>query len=51
MELVDHNRAAGLSVVLVMLDRIMELPDEVRNTFTRQHGMAPRQRALAAVCH
>ena len=33
MELVDRYRASGLSVVPVMLDRIMELPDEVRNRY------------------
>ncbi len=30
LQLVDHHRATGLVVVPVMLDRIMELPDEVR---------------------
>jgi acyl-CoA synthetase (AMP-forming)/AMP-acid ligase II len=34
MALVDRYRAAGLSVVPVMLDRIMELPDEIRNRFS-----------------
>jgi len=34
MELVDRYHATGLSVVPVMLDRIMELPDEVRNRFS-----------------
>jgi len=34
MELVDRYRATGLSVVPVMLDRIMELPDEIRNRFS-----------------
>jgi acyl-CoA synthetase (AMP-forming)/AMP-acid ligase II len=34
MDLVDRYRATGLSVVPVMLDRIMELPDEVRNRFS-----------------
>ncbi len=34
MELVDRYRATGLSVVPVMLDRIMELPEEVRNRFS-----------------
>ena len=34
MELVDRYRATGLSVVPVMLDRIMELPDEVRSRFS-----------------
>ncbi|HME79533.1 MAG: acyl-CoA ligase FadD12 [Mycobacterium sp.] len=34
MALVDRYRATGLSVAPVMLDRIMELPDEVRNRFS-----------------
>jgi fatty-acyl-CoA synthase len=34
MELVDRYRATGLSVVPVMLDRIVELPDEVRNRYS-----------------
>jgi acyl-CoA synthetase (AMP-forming)/AMP-acid ligase II len=34
MALVDRYRATGLSVAPVMLDRIMELPDEVRNQFS-----------------
>ncbi|MDY6997689.1 MAG: acyl-CoA ligase FadD12 [Actinomycetota bacterium] len=34
MELVDRYQATGLSVVPVMLDRIMELPEEVRNRFS-----------------
>jgi acyl-CoA synthetase (AMP-forming)/AMP-acid ligase II len=34
MELVDRYHATGLSVVPVMLDRIMELPDEVRSRFS-----------------
>lgn len=34
MELVDRYQATGLSVVPVMLDRIMELPDEVRSRFS-----------------
>jgi len=34
MELVDRYCATGLSVVPVMLDRIMELPDEVRNRYS-----------------
>ena len=34
MALVDRYRATGLSVVPVMLDRIMELPDEIRNRFS-----------------
>jgi acyl-CoA synthetase (AMP-forming)/AMP-acid ligase II len=34
MELVDRYQATGLSVVPVMLDRIMELPDVIRNRFS-----------------
>jgi acyl-CoA synthetase (AMP-forming)/AMP-acid ligase II len=34
MELVDRYRATGLSVVPVMLERIMELPYEVRNRYS-----------------
>jgi acyl-CoA synthetase (AMP-forming)/AMP-acid ligase II len=34
MELVDRYQATGLSVVPVMLDRIMELPDQLRNRFS-----------------
>jgi acyl-CoA synthetase (AMP-forming)/AMP-acid ligase II len=34
MALVDRYRATGLSVVPVMLDRIMELPDEIRDRFS-----------------
>ena len=34
MELVDRYQATGLSVVPVMLDRIMELPDEVLRRFS-----------------
>ena len=34
MELVDHYEATGLSVVPVMFDRIMELPDDVRNSYS-----------------
>ena len=34
LELVDRYRATGLSVVPVMLDRIMDLPDEVRNRYS-----------------
>ncbi len=34
MALVDRYAAAGLSVVPVMLDRIMELPDDIRNRFS-----------------
>ena len=33
MELVDRYRATGLSVVPVMLDRIMDLPEEVLNRY------------------
>ena len=34
LELIDRHRATGLSVVPVMFDRIMELPDEVRNKYS-----------------
>ncbi|MCV7408000.1 acyl-CoA synthetase [Mycobacterium florentinum] len=34
LELVDRHRATGLAVVPVMFDRIMELPDDVRNRYT-----------------
>jgi acyl-CoA synthetase (AMP-forming)/AMP-acid ligase II len=34
LELVDRHQATGLSVVPVMFDRIMELPDEVRNRYS-----------------
>jgi len=34
LELVDRHRATGLAVVPVMFDRIMELPDEVRNRYS-----------------
>ena len=34
LELVDRHRAAGLCVVPVMFDRIMELPDEVRAKYS-----------------
>jgi acyl-CoA synthetase (AMP-forming)/AMP-acid ligase II len=34
LELVDRHRATGLCVVPVMFDRIMELPDEVRNKYS-----------------
>ena len=34
MALVDRYAAAGLSVVPAMLDRIMELPDDIRNRFS-----------------
>jgi acyl-CoA synthetase (AMP-forming)/AMP-acid ligase II len=33
LELVDRNGATGLVVVPVMLDRIMELPDEIRRRY------------------
>jgi acyl-CoA synthetase (AMP-forming)/AMP-acid ligase II len=33
LDLVDRHRASGLSVVPVMLDRIMELPDDVRSRY------------------
>jgi len=34
LELIDLHRATGLCVVPVMFDRIMELPDEVRNKYS-----------------
>jgi fatty-acyl-CoA synthase len=34
LELIDRHRATGLCVVPVMFDRIMELPDEVRNMYS-----------------
>jgi acyl-coenzyme A synthetase/AMP-(fatty) acid ligase len=34
MELVDRYRATGLSIVPVMLERIVALPDEVRNRYS-----------------
>jgi acyl-CoA synthetase (AMP-forming)/AMP-acid ligase II len=34
LELVDRHRATGLAVVPVMFDRIMDLPDDVRNRYT-----------------
>lgn len=34
LELVDRHRATGLAVVPVMFDRIMELPEEVRNRYS-----------------
>jgi acyl-CoA synthetase (AMP-forming)/AMP-acid ligase II len=34
LDLVDRNRATGLIVVPVMFDRIMELPDDVRNRYS-----------------
>nr|WP_156738430.1 MULTISPECIES: acyl-CoA ligase FadD12 [unclassified Mycobacterium] len=33
LDLIDRHRAAGLAVVPVMFDRIMELPAEVRNRY------------------
>ena len=33
LALVDRHRAAGLGVVPVMIDRIVELPDDVRNRY------------------
>jgi len=33
LELVEQHRATGLAVVPVMLDRIMELPDEIRKRY------------------
>ena len=34
LELVDRHRATGLAVVPVMFDRIVELPDDVRNRYS-----------------
>jgi fatty-acyl-CoA synthase len=34
LELIDRHRATGLCVVPVMFDRIMELPDEVRDKYS-----------------
>jgi acyl-CoA synthetase (AMP-forming)/AMP-acid ligase II len=34
LELVDRHRATGLAVVPVMFDRIMDLPDDVRNRYS-----------------
>jgi fatty-acyl-CoA synthase len=34
LQLIDRHRATGLCVVPVMFDRIMELPDEVRNNYS-----------------
>jgi acyl-CoA synthetase (AMP-forming)/AMP-acid ligase II len=34
LELIDRHRATGLCVVPVMFDRILELPDEVRNKYS-----------------
>ncbi|OBA58937.1 acyl-CoA synthetase [Mycobacterium sp. 1100029.7] len=34
LDLIDRHRATGLAVVPVMFDRIMELPDEVRNRYS-----------------
>src|SRR4051812_9098805 len=34
LQLVDRHGATGLSVVPVMIDRIMELPDDVRNRYS-----------------
>jgi acyl-CoA synthetase (AMP-forming)/AMP-acid ligase II len=34
LELIDRHHATGLCVVPVMFDRIMELPDEVRNKYS-----------------
>jgi acyl-CoA synthetase (AMP-forming)/AMP-acid ligase II len=34
LQLVDRHRATGLSVVPVMFDRVMELPDEVRSLYS-----------------
>ena len=34
LDLIDRNQATGLAVVPVMFDRIMELPEEVRNRYS-----------------
>src|SRR6516225_2999324 len=34
LDLIDRHQATGLAVVPVMFDRIMELPDEVRNRYS-----------------
>lgn len=34
LDLIDRHKATGLAVVPVMFDRIMELPDEVRNRYS-----------------
>ncbi|OBK96551.1 acyl-CoA synthetase [Mycobacterium asiaticum] len=34
LELIDRHQATGLAVVPVMFDRIMELPEEVRNRYS-----------------
>jgi acyl-CoA synthetase (AMP-forming)/AMP-acid ligase II len=34
LEMIDRHKATGLAVVPVMFDRIMELPDEVRNRYS-----------------
>ncbi|TPG36584.1 acyl-CoA ligase FadD12 [Mycolicibacterium hodleri] len=34
LDLIDRHRATGLAVVPVMFDRIMDLPDEVRNKYS-----------------
>ncbi len=34
LELVDRHKATGLAVVPVMFDRIMDLPDDVRNRYS-----------------
>jgi fatty-acyl-CoA synthase len=36
LELIDRHHATGLAVVPVMFDRIMDLPDEVRNRYSGQ---------------
>ena len=41
LELIDRHRATGLAVVPVMFDRIMDLPDEVRNRTAASHFGSP----------
>ncbi len=48
LELIDRHDATGLAVVPVMFDRIMDLPDDVRNRYSAQDLCAsppPRGRA------
>ncbi len=47
LELVDRHRATGLCVVPVMFDRIMELPDEVREQVQRPVAAVRRRVGLA----
>ena len=49
LELVDRHRATGLAVVPVMFDRIMELPDGVRNRYSGRSLRFAAARARACV--